>query len=359
MDHATFRAEFSALSRLAYLNAGSNGPLAARAVAAAERELRAQLRAGRAGEHYGRMAQLRAAQRSAYADVLGCAPADVALTASTTEGIATVLAGWPLERGDEIVTSDQEHPGVLGPLQAVRDLRGVVIRVAPWHQLADAVGPATKLIVCSHVSWLSGELAPTALARATVPVVLDGAQGAGAIPVAVRALGCVAYAAAGQKWLCGPDGTGMLYVSPDARERIAVTRRPYGSYLDAARGLDAALRPDCARFDASALGAEASALAAAAAQVLAEAGWGWVHERGCALAERLAQELRRRGHQVLPRGASTLVAWRAHDSAGLRDRLTERGVIVRDLPGRGTLRASVGAWNDERDLDQLLSALED
>ena len=53
-----------------------------------------------------------------------------------------------------------------------------------------------------------------------VPVVLDGAQGVGAMPVDVRALGCDAYAGAGQKWLCGPDGTGMLYVAPALRERL-------------------------------------------------------------------------------------------------------------------------------------------
>ncbi len=52
-------------------------------------------------------------------------------------------------------------------------------------------------------------------------MLLDGAQGVGAVPVDVRALGCDAYAGAGQKWLCGPDGTGMLWVSPELRERLS------------------------------------------------------------------------------------------------------------------------------------------
>ena len=72
----------------------------------------------------------------------------------------------------------------------------------------------TRLVACSHVSWMSGRLAPAELARLDVPVVLDGAQGVGAVPVDVRELGCDAYAGAGQKWLCGPDGLGMLYVAP-------------------------------------------------------------------------------------------------------------------------------------------------
>ena len=98
--------------------------------------------------------------------------------------------------GDEIVTSDEEHPGLIGPLIAARE-RGAEIRAVPFAQLADAVGPRTTAVACSHVNWRTGELAPAALAEVDVPVILDGAQGAGAVPVDVVKLGCAAYAAAG------------------------------------------------------------------------------------------------------------------------------------------------------------------
>jgi L-cysteine/cystine lyase len=64
---------------------------------------------------------------------------------------------------------------------------------------------------------------------------------------------------------------------------------------------------------------------------------------------------------VAPRGESTLVAWSAgtDDTAALVGRLAESGVVVRDIPGTGRLRASVGAWNDEDDLERLLAALPD
>ncbi len=91
---------------------------------------------------------------------------------------------------------------------------------------------------------MSGRLAPAELADVEVPVLLDGAQGVGAIPVDVRALGCDAYAGAGQKWLCGPDGTGMLYVSPTLRERLEVERRGYGNLAEPDAGLDAGLHEE-------------------------------------------------------------------------------------------------------------------
>src|SRR5207249_3268262 len=113
--------------------------------------------------------------------------------------------------------------------------------------IAEAVGPRTRLVVTSHVSWMTGELAPAELAQLDVPVVLDGAQGAGAIPLDLRSLGCAAYAGSGQKWLCGPDGTGFLYLSPAFADRIAVTRRGYISFEQAEGGLDAPLHADARR----------------------------------------------------------------------------------------------------------------
>jgi len=60
----------------------------------------------------------------------------------------------------------------------------------------------------------------------------------------------------------------------------------------------------------------------------------------------------------MPRGETTLVSWRFDgDSEAERNRLHGEGVVIRDLPGRGILRASVGAWNDESDLQRLLEVL--
>ncbi|HXC24096.1 MAG TPA: aminotransferase class V-fold PLP-dependent enzyme [Solirubrobacteraceae bacterium] len=357
MSIETLRKEFPVLERLAYLNAGTDGPLPGAAAQAGAEELLGEARRGRAGEHFERRRELAGELRAAYARALACAPEDLALTTCTSEGLASVIDGLELREGDEILTSDEEHPGLLGALGAARALRGISVRMVPLANIAEEVAERTRLVACSHVSWMSGQLAPTELAQLAVPVVLDGAQGVGAVPVDMHALGCDAYAGAGQKWLCGPDGVGMLYVAPSFRERLKVSRRGYGNLFDPGAGLDARLHEDGRRFEAFALSAETLATALAAVRTLERAGWAAVHEHAIAQAARLAELLEAGGRTVSPRDASTLVSFSSSDPLGERTRLAERGVVLRDIPDQPLLRASVGAWNDESDIQRLLSGL--
>jgi len=355
---AALRAQFPVLERLAYLNAGTNGPLPFEAIAAARVQLGRELDDGRAsGPHFERRAQLAIELRAAYAERVGCAGADLALTTSTTEGIARVLLGLGLGPGDEIVTSDEEHPGVLGPLAGQR-ARGVAVRLAPWTEVADAVGPRTRLVVCSHVSWRSGRFAPLdALRGLDVPVLLDGAQGAGAVPVDVGALGCAAYAAAGQKWLCGPEGSGLLYLSPALRERMRPPAPAYANLAEPDAGIDAAPWDDARAYDTPALPTASLAQAAAALDVLAVAGWNAIHAHAASLAATAAEALAAAGRDLLPRDRTTLVTWREPAAPAAVERLAAAGVIVRSIPGEDLVRASFGGWSSEDDLDRLLTAL--
>ena len=349
------RAQFPVLERIAYLNAGTDGPLPRAAVEQAREELAAEAEDGRVWPHFERRMQLMDDLRAGYASLLNCAPDDVAITSGTSAGLGAVLAGLDLGPGDEIVTSDAEHPGLVGPLIAARE-RGATVRAVPIHELANAVRATTTLVAASHVSWITGELAPAELADAPVPVILDGAQGAGAVPVDVQALGCAAYAAAGQKWLCGADGTGLLYVAPDFGEQVRTVAPGYHAFEDTSKGLASPLRAVTKRFD-GALPREGVALSLAALDLLVAAGLDEVHERAAALAGEFARALADAGYTVAPRDRTTLVAFEVPDPAELRGRLAEGGVAVRNLPGYPYLRVSVGAWNDESDLERLLSAL--
>lgn len=358
MDAPALRAEFPVCDTLAYLNAGTCGPLSRAAVSALGVVAGKAAAEGRARGYYDLSLDLAARLRSAFAGVLGAQSADVALTTSTSEGIVRALASLDLGPGDEVLTAEREHPGLLGPLGAARARHGFDVRTVPLADLAGAVEARTRVIACSHVAWTTGETAPSFTGLPDdVAVLFDGAQGAGAVPVDVGALGCAFYAASGQKWMCGPVGTGMLWVSPAWRARLQVPGPTYTNLDDPSSGLDAAPWADARAFDTPALAAEVMAAALAAHDVLGAHGWAAVHARARDLAATLASELQSAGHEVAPRGATTLVSWVVPDPEQRAAALAEAGVVVRSFPGHPWLRASAGAWNDERDLDRLLSGL--
>ena len=356
VNPSELRAQFPVFERLAFLNAGTCGPLPRAAVRAATEVLKLAADEGRAHAYFQRMLDLRSELRARYAGVLRANADDVAITTCTSEGVVRVLAGLDLDEGDEILTSIGEHPGLLGPLAAAKAQRGVTVRDVAFEQIADEVSEATRLVACSHVSWMDGRVVPD-LGDLEVPVLLDGAQGIGAVDFDVTQLGCTFYAGSGQKWLCGPVGTGMLWVAPEWRERLRAPGPTYLNLADPGAGLDAVAHPTAARHDASAHSAEVIAAAVASLEVLEQFGWDAVHERTATLSEALADALAQRELTVSPRDQTTLVSWQDDDAPATRERLAQEGVIIRDLPGTGLLRASVGAWNDESDLQRLLSAL--
>ena len=353
------RSEFPVLEQVAYLNAGSNGPVPRRAGEAGSAALEQQVELGRGGHAFfdsvvGAAERL----RPRVAAMLGCDEARLALTANTTDGVNTVLRTLGLGHGDVVLTSDQEHPGVLGPLNVLRRTRGIEVRVAPFAEIADAVSPDVSLVACSHVSWVNGQVVDCeALAHAEPLVLLDGAQGLGAIAFSVGELGCDFYAATGQKWLCGPNGIGYLYVSGGLERDLLPARPGYMSFADPGDALNSEPKPDARRFDAVAAAPEHFAWALASLDVLEEQGLDEVRERATGLAADLARQLAERGHAVAPRGRTTLVSWENDDPPATAERLRDDGIVIRNLPGTPYLRAAVGAWNDERDFERLLAAL--
>jgi L-cysteine/cystine lyase len=311
---------------------------------------------GRCGRPYfDSLMELAGRLRAGYASVLGCETAEIALTGSTTDGVNTVIAGLDLRPGDEILTSDEEHPGLLAPLGRARVRSGITVRVVPFAELPGEVRPSTRLVACSHVSWVSGRIVDVeALVAAGRPVLLDAAQAIGAIAVDVKALGIDFYAASGQKWLCGPEGSGCLYVRPERLEDLLVPWPGYGSVADPQRALEFEPAEGVARLDHGFPGGMRSAWALASLGVFSDAGWDWVYERAATLAAWLADRLTERGIDVAPRDRSTLVSWKAEDAEAEVARLSAEGFVVRSIPAAGLVRASAGAWSSEDELEALV-----
>jgi L-cysteine/cystine lyase len=202
-----------------YLNTGVIGPLSSAAKLAA-----AQSIFGSGNKNaFSLPGDAPAPAKLAVARLINADPAEIALKNSTTHGIYEALFSINWKEGDEVLTSNLEHHAILRPLLQLQERYGIVIRYfaasgeKSVSAFEEALSPKTKLAAFSHVSYFNGERLPakelTAAAhRQGVPVLIDGAQAAGAIPVDVRDLDADYYSLPGQKWLFGPQGTGALYV---------------------------------------------------------------------------------------------------------------------------------------------------
>jgi L-cysteine/cystine lyase len=275
---------------------------------------------------------------------------NVALVESTGRGCATVLAGLGLTGEDEVITTDQEHFGLTGPLYATG--ARVVIVDADEDALLGAITPRTKLVATSDVLWTTGRRLDLHRVRreAGLPILGDGAQSAGAIPVDVGELDF--YTVSAQKWLCAPDPAGALYVRDPELMRVKTpTMFSQDSYEVTGAFVPKA---GAARFDGGWIGVPALAGIMAALGIHPE----WRYTRAAETAARCAELLAPHVEVVTPPGHSTLVSFRPQaDPAELVTALQSRGVVVRELPGRNLVRVSCGWWTSEDDLQRLVEPL--
>ena len=347
------RARFPVLRETAYLNAGSSGPLADTTVAAVRAEVERDLDQGRSGAAFiERVLGLRATLRERLAALVSTDVGSVALTGSTTDGCNIVVAGLDLGPRDEVVTTTDEHFGLIGPLHASG---AQVVVVAPDPDaLVAAVTRRTKLVALSHVLWTTGRVLPVReLREATgVPILVDGAQSVGAIRVDARGLDFLTIS--GQKWLCGPDSTGGLVVADPDRLRVA--RPSYASQEEHEPDGSFVPWPGARRFEPGWLSAGSLSGLLAALELQPS----WRFERAADAAERCRSLLSEAGEDVVvPDQRATLVAWppRGEASEAVVERLHAAGVVVRSLPRTPFVRASVGWWTSDGDLDRLVAAL--
>jgi len=344
---------FPVLDTVAYLNAGTFGPLARPVADALVAALERDVATGRSGmPYFDETMALREEARTAFAALVGADASQVALTSSTTDGCAIVLRGLGLDRRDEIVTTTDEHFGLLGPLGA----SGATVVVVPPdpEAILAAVTPRTRLIASSPVLWTTGAVLPLAEIgeQSGVPVLADGAQSVGAVPTNADRFDYLTIS--GQKWLCGPDATGALVVRDPARLRVGSP----SYFSQSAYEPDGTFEPHPGARRFEPIWWSHGLLRAMLAALELRPAWCFDHAR--AAAERCRQLLGTRVDVVTPPVRSTLVSFRpeAEEPADVVARLDAAGVHVRELPGRGLVRVSCGWWTSDADLDRLVAALD-
>jgi L-cysteine/cystine lyase len=376
---AAIRAEMPAVRRMVYLNAGTNGPLPRRSVAALVEHAQIELEQGRIGPGvWERSKAILADARAAVADLLGCATDEVALTHNTTEGMNMALMGLRWEPGDEIVTATSEHEGGLNPVALLKQRYGARVRYTPIGlrdcdpvaELASAISPRTRAVVLSHVSWATGAVLPMReladLAHSVGALVIcDAAQSCGMVPSKVYDLGIDAYACSGQKWLCGPDGTGALFVRRDCLDRIQQTYIGYAGAKSRMSHAEAAFEPaeGAARYEVATLYTPAvKAFATSLAWITGEIGWDWAYRRIRELGRYCYAALARIDgvRLYLPEQAVAGLIHFTLDGvtpAELTERLGEQGIIIRHTPDPQLNRVATGFYNSEEDIDRLAQCI--
>ena len=376
---AALRAQLPAVLTTGYFNTGSNGPIPTVAYDAADRVARRELEQGRIvpGVYESNRDRNREVAALA-ARIFNAGPDEIALTHSTSEGLSTALMGLTWQAGDEVVTTIEEHPGLLNPLAFLAWRHKVITRYARIGDgggdvvaaIEEKITSRTRVIAISHVLWSTGAVLPLRdivdLARENeLFVFVDGAQSAGQVPVDLHAMGIDVYAMAGQKWLCGLEATGLLYVRRERFPDIAPTFVRYGQFDTSGYFIPAAgaQRYEIGEFYSPAIAAQEAALT----WLQEEVGLDWAYAR---IAD-LGAEFRR----LLSVIAGVSVVTPTEPMAGLvnfnvdgvrphdvANRVQQRGYTIRHVetkPCTSSARVAVGWWNTGDEVAGLAAAIAD
>lgn len=372
---AKVRAEFPAVQNSVYLNTGSNGPLSQSATTNTISWLTNELENGRLGQACDlRCFHLLEEIRSELALLLKSHTRQIALTQNTTEGIIIALSSRRWESGDEIISSQYEHPGALNPISTFAQKYGLKFHLtsigSTESNLSDEIThhltPKTRAVVLSHISWTTGKVLDLVeLTRLVannrsnaqeIDIIIDGAQAIGVMPLQPDELDISFYAFPGQKWLCGPAGTGGLWMSKD----IVSSRRPtLSGYLFQAE------KQTATNFEVSGLSRNMPALYGwlkTLQWIQTEVGWKAAHAR----IQELQTYLHRQSASLpqirclnkQPSGSGLFHFVHAQiPPAQLTEKLAEKKIWIRHTPFPEANRVSTGFYNSKQDIDRFLEQL--
>ena len=374
-----FRSEMPVAGRFVYLNHAAIGPLPRRS---AERMAALARVVSETGDRRWPERNAEAERvRSLAARLIGArAPHEVAFVENTSTALSAVAEGIDWRPGDNLVGAEGEFPSNAYPWMNVAARRPgeIEIRLAPERggridpeDLLSRIDGRTRLLALSSVQYATGfrsdlkRLGAACRERGALFVV-DAIQSLGALALDVETCGIDVLAASAHKWLLGPEGIGLLYVSDRVVERLRPTRAGWRSTRTPYEWahLDLTFAEGAKRFESGTLNVYGLAAFGGSLEILLEAGAEAIERRVLALAERTAAGFEAAGWTLAaPRDgafrgeASGIVAGThpRHRPEEMAESLAARGVVVSARAGR--LRAAPHFYNTESEIDRFAAAL--
>ncbi|MBV8119486.1 MAG: cysteine desulfurase [Alphaproteobacteria bacterium] len=312
---------------------------------------------------------------------------EIVYVRNTTEAINLVAFSWGgtfVHAGDEVLISDVEHHSNLVPWQMLCERTGARLVVAPTDATGEfdlaafeaLLSPRTRMVAVTHISNVTGAVLPVAriaeLAHARgAKVLIDGSQAAPRLPLDMQALACDFYAFTGHK-VYGPTGIGVLY----GRAELLAAMPPWqtgGGMIEQVEYAKTAFQEAPHRFEAGTPDIAGAIGLGYAVDFVEALGRDNIRDHEQALTaygvERLSRipglRLLAAGQRQLAVMSFNLDGVHPHDVGTVLD---QHNVAVRvghhcaqplmdKLGLAGTVRASLGVYNDERDIDQLVEAV--
>ena len=368
MNPAELRAEIPAVQNATYLNTGASGPSPRRVLEAAYGFLeRAEYDVHASDDIYeftfGEYERI----RDRLAEYVGASPTEIALTESTTDGIARFASGIDWEPGDVVVRTDLEHPAGILPWQRL-EREGVEVRVVETtHGRIDlddftAAVDNARLACFSALTWTHGTRLPVAelseIAReAGTLTLVDAVQVPGQASLDVEEWGADAVATAGHKWLLGLWGGGFLYVRREVADELEPRSVGYRS-VQSPGGSSFQFKEGAPRLEIGTTNLAAHVGLLEAIDTMESIGLATVRDRIRMLTDRFKAGVPEKRLSSPREYESGLVTIDVSDPEETVARLDDRGFKVRSIPPMNAIRVSLHVFNTPAEVDALVAELD-
>ncbi|MER3632920.1 MAG: hypothetical protein C4325_12845 [Blastocatellia bacterium] len=372
---------FPATEKYVYLNSAAVAPLPITTVEAVLRQLKDVSSHG--AEHYSDWIETKQRARALLAQNLGVNPSEIAFMRNTSDALAAVAAGFWAERdrlaGENIVSFLGEFPANYYPWRSVRDRLGIELRLCRERgggvdvdELISLIDDRTAIVAISAIQFDSGfrsdlgrisaELKKRSGGRSLM--VVDVIQALGATKFDMPSIGVDIVAGASHKWLCAPEGCGFLYISQDIRDSLTPLSPGWMSVIEPWNfsDRDQPLKSDALAWES---GTGCSSLfygLEESLKLLTEVGMDKIAAYLERLTDQLCEMLAGTDYEVIssrrPGEKSQIVCLRhrgGREAGAIASELADKQIIVSARNGR--LRVAPHFFNNESDLDRLVSAL--